>query len=179
VALSAPLPAAPAAASGMPQFDLAQWPGQIVWVLIVFALLYVLLAKVFVPRLAGTIEARETRISGEIGDARRMRDEALEKSAAAAGEMAQAKARARAIADEATAKVKAKGEAQRAAEDAKLGQILAAADEEIAAARATAMTHVQGIAMQTAAAMIERLTGAAASAAELGAADNALAREPA
>jgi F-type H+-transporting ATPase subunit b len=164
----------------MPQFDLAQWPGQIVWVLIVFAVLYVLLAKVFVPRLAGAIDERERRISGEIGDARRMRDESLEKSAAAAGEMAQAKARARAIADEATAKVKAEGEAERAAEDAKLAQILAAADEEIAAARAQAMTHVKEIAASAAVAMIERLTGKAPSAAELRAAETAVAApEPA
>ena len=38
--------------SGLPQFDTAQWPGQIVWFLIIFGVLLLLMRGVFVPRIA-------------------------------------------------------------------------------------------------------------------------------
>jgi F-type H+-transporting ATPase subunit b len=158
---------APPGASGLPQFDLAQWPGEIVWLLIVFALLYLMFSRVFLPRVGGAMALREDKISGEIGAARRMRDEAMARSAEAAGEMAQARARARKLADEAIAQVKAEGQARRAQEDATLAEILAEAETQIASARTQAMVHVRSIARDAAGAMIQRLTGAPASSAEL------------
>src|ERR1700677_53437 len=78
---------------GLPQFDLTQWPGQMVWMLIIFGVLYLLFAKVFVPSVGGTINAREDKIGGDIGEARRLRDEAQAQSQAAADELAAARAR--------------------------------------------------------------------------------------
>ena len=160
-------PAPPAAAGGLPQFDLAQWPGQIVWVLIVFVVLYVLFAKVFLPRVGGTIDAREDRIGGEIGDARRMRDEAAAEAAAAQGEMAQARAQARKLAEDAGKEANAAAAQSRAAEDARIAAVLAAADQRIAGARDAAMGQICGVAADAAAAMVGRLTGRTPTAAEV------------
>ncbi len=154
-------------AGGLPQFDLAQWPGQIVWALGVFLVLYLLFAFVFVPRVSATIEHREDKISGDIGDARRLRDEAQAEADAAAAEMDEARARAHRVAGEARAAAKAQADARQAEEDAKLAAILAEAEGRIAVARGQAMTHVRAIAADTAAAMVERLTGLAASPGEL------------
>jgi F-type H+-transporting ATPase subunit b len=153
--------AAPATAggSGLPQFDIALWPGQIVWVLAIFAVLYILFAKVFVPRIADTIGRREDKIAGDIGDARRLRDAARADMEAAAAEMGQARARAHKVAAEAAAEAKALAANQHAQEEARLGQTLAAADARIAEAKAEAMTHVRAIAVDTAQAMIAKLTG--------------------
>ncbi|MGZ8369982.1 MAG: hypothetical protein ACXWVH_02885, partial [Caulobacteraceae bacterium] len=38
-------------AGGLPQFDPAWWPGQIVWLLFIFAVVFVLMKWVFVPRV--------------------------------------------------------------------------------------------------------------------------------
>ena len=152
---------------GLPQFDVSQWPGQMVWVLIIFAVLYVLFSRVFVPRVAGTIAAREDRISGDIGEARRMRDAARTDLEAAAGEMAAARARAQKVALDAQNEAKAAAAARQAAEEARLAEVLAIAEARIAAARAEAMGHVRAIAIGTAQAMISRLTGAETTAAEV------------
>ena len=50
------------ASAGLPQFDLGQWPGQMVWMLIVFGVMLILFARVFVPKVGGTIAAREDKI---------------------------------------------------------------------------------------------------------------------
>jgi F-type H+-transporting ATPase subunit b len=162
--------AADASASGLPQFDLGQWPGEMVWVLAIFLVLYLLFAFVFVPRVAGTINAREDSISGDIGDARRMRDEAQAEADAAAAEMGEARARAHRVATEARAAAKAAAAERQAEEDRKIGARLAEAEARIGGLRAEAMTHVRGIAAETAAAMVERLTGHGASGAEIDAA---------
>jgi F-type H+-transporting ATPase subunit b len=162
--------AADSSASGLPQFDLAQWPGEMVWVLGIFLVLFLLFQFVFVPAVGGTIDAREDKISGDIGDARRLRDEAQAQAAAAAGEMGEARARAHKVASEARDAAKAAAAARQGEEDAKLAARLSEAEQRIAAARGEAMGHVRAIAAETAGAIIERLTGAAASEAELDAA---------
>lgn len=162
--------AADHASSGLPQFDLTQWPGQMVWSLVIFLILYLLFTYVFVPNIGGTIDKREDSISGDIGDARRLRDEAQAQSDAAAGEMNEARARAHKVAAEAKAAASAAAAARQGEEDTKLATLLAEAEARIAGARAEAMGHVRAIAADTAQAMVERLTGAAPSGAEVNAA---------
>ncbi|HZK99581.1 MAG TPA: hypothetical protein VFC47_06750 [Caulobacteraceae bacterium] len=162
-----PAPATGHAAGGLPQFDLAQWPGQMVWVLIVFGVLFLLFSKVFVPAVGGTITAREDRISGDVAEARRLKAEAEADAAAAAAEMEAVRARARKLALDARNEAKQAAAARRASEDARFSEVMAAAESRIGAARAEAMTHVQAIAVTTAQAMIEKLTGLGASAAEV------------
>ena len=155
------------ASGGLPQFDMTQWPGQMVWVLIVFGILYLLIAKVFLPRVAGTIDTREDKIAGDIGSARRLRDQAQADADAAAGDMAQARARTQKLASDAKDEAKALAAARQAEEDAKLAESLKSAEARIAAGRAEAMSHVRAIAGDTAHAILAKLTGAPASASEV------------
>ena len=74
--------AAEQGSGGLPQFDLSWWPGQMVWMLIIFGVMFFLFARVFVPRVGGAIDDREDRISGDIGAARKLRDEADAQAAA-------------------------------------------------------------------------------------------------
>ena len=161
---------APSTASGLPQFDLAQWPGEIVWMLVIFAVMLFLFSRVFVPRVGGTIAAREDRIAGDIGDARRLKLQADAEADAAAAETAQARARAQKLALDAKARVQAEAAAAEALEQAKLSEHLARAEVQIMAARDQAMSNVRQIALETAASIVEKLTGRAPTAAQLSAA---------
>ena len=158
---------------GLPQFDLGQWPGEIVWLTIIFALLLLMFYFVFVPKVGGTIAAREDKIGGDIGDARRLRDEAEAQSRAAAEELAQARARAQKLAADAKAATSAEAAQAQAAEEARVGQLLADAEARIAVARAAAMGEVRTIAADAALAIVEKLSGKAATGAEV---ERALAR---
>jgi F-type H+-transporting ATPase subunit b len=159
--------AAEQGASGLPQFDLNQWPGQMVWMLVIFGVLFLLFRYVFVPKVGGTIADREDKIGGDIKEARRLRDEAEVQAKAAADEVAQARARAQRLAADAKAAAGAEAERRQGEEEARVAQVLADAETRIATARAEAMTHVRGIAAETAEAIVGRLTGAAPDAAEV------------
>jgi F-type H+-transporting ATPase subunit b len=152
---------------GLPQFDPAYWPGQIVWLLIIFVVLYVVLSKVLLPKVSGAIEVREGKIAGDIAEARRLKDEAEVQAAAAASETAEARSRSQRLAADAKAKANAEAAVRQAAEEAKLNDRLSAAEASIAAAREQAMGNVRTIAAETAQAIVEKLTGAPADAAEV------------
>lgn len=162
--------AAEKASGGLPQFDPAPWPSEIFWALVIFAILYLLVSRVFAPAIGGTIDQREDKIAGDIGDARRARDAAQAELDAAAGELAAARARAQKVALDAQNEAKAAAAARQAEEDAKIAKSLEEAEARIAAARAEAMGHIRSIAVDTAQAMIEKLTGAEADRAEVEAA---------
>jgi F-type H+-transporting ATPase subunit b len=159
--------AADKASATLPQFDLGQWPGEMVWMLIIFGILLLLFARVFVPKIGGTIANREDKISGDIGEARRLRDEAEAQSKAAADDLAQARARAQKLAVDAKAEAAGEAAKRQAAEEARLGQLMADAEARIGAARNEAMSHVRDIAADAASAIVEKLTGRAAAAAEV------------
>ncbi|HLI65174.1 MAG TPA: hypothetical protein VKU90_02320 [Caulobacteraceae bacterium] len=157
-------------ASGLPQFDTSQWPGQAVWILVVFVGMFILISRVFVPRVAGTIAEREDRVSGDIGDARRMKEQAEAEAAAAAAQTAEARARAQRLGLEAKARAQAEAQAKDAQEQARLAETLAHAEQRIVAARREALTHVREIALAGASAMVLKLTGDAPTVAQLNAA---------
>jgi F-type H+-transporting ATPase subunit b len=158
---------------GLPQFDPTWWPGQIIWLLIIFLVVLAFMRLFAVPRLGGTIAEREDRILGDVAEARRLKDEAEAQAQAAAAERAQARAASQKLAQEARAKVQAESAARLAEEEAKLAETTGKAEAGIAAARAKAMTNVRDIAADTAQAIVEKLTGLAASGGEIAAAEAA------
>jgi F-type H+-transporting ATPase subunit b len=155
---------------GLPQFDTTQWAGQAVWFLIIFGVVLALMRFVFVPKIGGAIEARAGKIEGDIAEARRLKDEADARAAEAAAETARARAVAQRLGAEARAKAQAEIAQRMAVEDAKIAETTAAAEAGINAAREAAMTKVGAIASETAQAIVGKLTGKAATTAELAAA---------
>jgi len=163
-------PAEHGGGGGLPQFELQYWGGQIVWLLLIFIVLYTLMSRVFIPRLRAVKDTRAETIASAVAEARRDKDEADDQATAARAEIEQARTRARTVAAEAKAKANAEFAARQAEADARIADELAAAETRIRGLRDTAMASVGDIAVETAGAMVERLTGTTASAADLRAA---------
>jgi len=150
----------------LPQFDPQWWPGQIAWTLIVFVVILAFMRFFAVPRLGGTIADREERIAGDIAQARTLKAEADAQAAAAAAERTKARAESHKLAQDARAKARAQVSEQLALEEAKLNETTGKAEAAINEARDRALGNVGDIAAQTAAAIVEKLTGRAPTAAE-------------
>jgi len=148
---------------GLPQFEFEYWGGQIVWLLLIFIVLYTLMARVFIPRLRRVQDTRAQTIASAVAEARRVQDEADAQAAAA-------RTRARSVAAEAKAKANAEFAARQAEADARIAEEVAAAETRIRGLRDSAMASVGDIAVETAGAMVQRLTGTTATAADLRAA---------
>jgi F-type H+-transporting ATPase subunit b len=146
---------------GFPPFATETFGGQLLWLVITFALLYILLSKLVLPRLTGIIENRRAMIAKDLDDAAAMKTRAEEAGASYEKALAEAKGRAQALAQETRAKLSAESDAKRKALEADLNSRLAESEATIAARKAEAMSHVREIARDTASAIIERLTGRA------------------
>jgi len=60
----------------MPQLDPSLFPTQLFWLLITFVALFLIAWKVALPRITEVLDARQTRIDGDLEKARALKDEA-------------------------------------------------------------------------------------------------------
>ncbi|MBC7799961.1 MAG: F0F1 ATP synthase subunit B' [Gemmatimonadaceae bacterium] len=145
----------------MPQLDFANplTIAQVVWMVFIFAGLYMLLAQWALPQVATVIDARAERIGADLDTARA----AKAQSDAAIAEVTEASRRASADAQAAiaTAIATAKTESleQSRLADEQLTARLAEAEQRIATARTAAMGALRQVAQDTAGAVVTRLTG--------------------
>ena len=158
------------ASGGLPQFEFQWWAGQIFWLLIIFAVLYVLLSRVFLPRLRRVKDERAGTIATAIEAARQVQAEAAGQAEVAKAEVEQARAASRATAAAAKARVTETANARAAEEEAVVNARIAEAEAAIGKTRDAAMSNVSSIASDTTRAIVEKLTGKAATAAETAAA---------
>ena len=151
---------------GLPQFQFEHWGGQIVWLLLTFAVLYFLMAKVFVPRLRKVLDTRAQTIADAVDQARRALSVPTVPPAPARADAAAARAAPPRAGAAPKARANAEAAKRQAVEDERLNAKMAEAEARIRKARDKAMTNVGGIAADTAQAMIEKLTGSKPTAAD-------------
>lgn len=142
-----------------PPFQADTFASQLFWFAIAFVALYIIIARLAIPRVGGIMDARRQSVEGDLAEAKRLKDSSDAAIAAYEKALADARSRAQALANETREKQAKQAEADRHALDATLNSRIAQAEQAIAARRTAAMTNVQDIAVDTAAAIVERLTG--------------------
>mgnify|MGYP001806329957 CR=1 FL=1 len=157
------VPASGGHGGGFPPFDSHTYASQLVWLAIAFGALYVLMAKVALPRVAAILEERGRRVSEDLDQAAKLKGQTDAAIAAYEKALSDAKSRAQAIAAETRDKLAAETDARRKALEADLNTKLAAAEQQIVDGKAKAMLNVRGIAVDAAEAIVQRLVGKAPS----------------
>ena len=160
-----------------PPFNRETFPSQLFWLVICFVLLYLITARLVQPRVAGIIDSRKGRISGDLAEASRLKAESEQAIAAYEKALADARNRAQTIASETRDRLQGEADRNRKSLEEQLNARLAEAEKAIAGTKSAAMANVRGIATEAAAAIVTRLTGVtAAGSAVTAAVDAALKR---
>ena len=158
--------AADAQKAGMPQFDLSRFPSQIFWLGVTFLVLYWVMSKIALPRIGEVLEARANRIGGDLDRASALKAEADQIKAAYEKALGESRAKAQEVGRSTEASL-----AREAADrQARLGNELAGrirdAEGRIAAAKASAMGNLAGVAAEVATLAVQRVAGIGISPAE-------------
>jgi len=142
-----------------PPFDKSTFPSQLVSLSVTFVLLYVLMARVALPRIASILEERRKHVADDLAEAQRFKEQSDAAIVAHEQALADARAHAQTIMDARRQQQAAEAEESRTRLEAQLRKRLAAAEQSIAERRSAAMANVEAIAADSVAAIVERLIG--------------------
>jgi F-type H+-transporting ATPase subunit b len=146
-------------AHAFPPFDSSNFASTLIWLAISFGLLYVLMAKIALPRVEKILHTRANKIAGDLQEAHAAREKSEKAAAEQEKKIADARAKAQAVAQQTQAKINAENDEKRNALEADLNGKLAAVEKQISETKAKAMANVGSIAADAAAAVVERITG--------------------
>ena len=143
----------------MPQLDASTFVSQIFWLIVCFSILYYLLSRKALPRVAEILEARADRVRADLDEAQKLRKEAEEVMTSYEAVMAEAQSKAQTRIAETQAKLQAEAADKQGKLEAKLAKQVADAEARIAKARADALSDLDDAALTTAQAAAQHLAG--------------------
>ncbi|ALG71874.1 ATPase [Azospirillum thiophilum] len=127
----------------MPQLNPANFPTQIFWLALTFGVLYHLMSKKALPRVAEVLEARQERISRDLAKAAQLKEEAEAIMAQVEKSLAGARAEAQGVIAQASADIEANNQARQAQLNADIAERLRSAEASIAAAKDEALANIR------------------------------------
>ena len=67
------------AEGGMPQLNPEFWASQIFWLILIFSSLYIIMWKIFLPKISDSIENRKSRVVGDLNETQKLKENAEKK----------------------------------------------------------------------------------------------------
>lgn len=146
-------------AIGMPQLCFDWWGNQIFWLVITLLVIFFVLSRIALPRIASVLAERQGTITNDIAAAEDLKRKAEEAEAAYEKALADARAEAQAIAAKTRDDIKADLADAMAKADEEISAKAVESEKAIAEIRASAMSNVEVVAKDTAEAIVAALGG--------------------
>jgi F-type H+-transporting ATPase subunit b len=147
--------------SGMPQFNVTNFPSQVFWLVVSFAVLYFLMATTVLPRIGKIVEGREGKIQSDLDAAQKANDAARVAAAEQEKALAEARSQASVVVREATDKAAQHTTAKLHELGDKLAATISEAELRIGQQRTQAISGLAGMSSEIASAVLAKLVGSA------------------
>lgn len=139
-----------AESAGLPQLDVSTFANQIFWLVVTLVVIYFVLSKVALPRIASVLADRQGTITNDLAAAEDLKIKAAEAEDAYNKALADARTEANRIAAETKAEIQAEVDAAMAKADAEIAARTAESEARITEIREGAAVAVQDVAKETA-----------------------------
>ena len=143
----------------MPQMDFADYMPQVVWLVITFATLYVLMAKLALPRITDILETRQRHLEHDLELSEKLRDEAQTTLAEYDAAIVSARAETESLLAKARESIQTETQERIAELNGRLESEIRESDARIRHAMSQAMDEIVVVAGNSARAAVERLAG--------------------
>ena len=143
--------------TGMPQLNPEFWIAQIFWLILIFSSLYLIIWKIFLPRITYSIENRKSRIVNDLDEAQKLKDNAEKKLKEYNEIIEKSKKEAKKIIDDSKKKLDRDIENKKQKFNDEIEKELLAAEKEIKVLKKTSISNIRSIAAETSSEIIKQV----------------------
>ena len=143
--------------SGMPQLNTEFWPAQVFWLILIFSILYLIIWKIFLPRITYSVENRKSRIVNDLDEAQKLKDNAEKKLKEYNEIIENAKKEAKKIFENNRKKLEEDLEKKKHKLNSEIEKELAAIEKEIKDLKKSSLSNISKIAAETSAEVIKQI----------------------
>ena len=148
-----------AAEAGMPQLNPKYWASQAFWLIIIFLSIYILISRIFIPKIKSNIDMRESKIRKDLEEAKTFREEAEKKLKAYKDLMESAKVDAKKILSESSQKLNEDMQAKKNKIQKEIEQETHNAEKEIQKFKSEALNKVNAISEEIVSTLVKDIFG--------------------
>ena len=143
--------------SGMPQLNTEFWSAQIFWLILIFSILYLIIWKIFLPKITYSIENRKSRIVNDLDEAQKLKERAERKLKEYNKIIENSKKEAKKIIDNNRKKLEQDIEVKKKTFSDEIEKELLAVEKEILDLKKNSMPNIKKIAIDTSSEVIKKI----------------------
>ena len=146
-----------AAEVGMPQLNPEFWAAQVFWLILIFSFLYLIIWKIFLPKITYSIENRKSRVVNDLDEAQKLKESAEKKLNEYNQIIATTKKEAKKIIEVSKKKLERDIENKKQKFNDEIEKELVAAEREIKDLKKSSISNISNIAAETSAEIIRKI----------------------
>ena len=143
--------------AGMPQLNPEFWSAQIFWLILIFSTLYLIIWKIFLPKITYSIESRKSRIVNNLDEAQKLKESAEKKLKEYNKIIENSKNEAKKLIEDERKKLDKDIELKKKNFNSEIEKELAAVEKEIKDLKKTSLVSISKIASETSAELIKNI----------------------
>jgi F-type H+-transporting ATPase subunit b len=143
--------------TGMPQLNPEFWTAQIFWLILIFSSLYLIIWKIFIPKITYSIENRKSKVVNDLDEAQKLKENAEKKLKEYNEIIEKSKKEAKKIIDDSKKKLDRDIENKKQEFNDEIEKELTATEKEIKDLKKTSTSNVADIAAETSAEIIRQI----------------------
>ena len=143
--------------TGMPQLNPEFWTAQIFWLILIFSSLYLIIWKIFLPKITYSIENRKSRAVNDLDEAQKLKENAEKKLGEYNKIIEESKKKAKKIIEDSKKKLDQDIENKKQKFIDEIEKEMAAAEKEIKDLKKSSISNISSIATETSTEVIKQI----------------------
>tara|TARA_B100000029_G_scaffold276421_1_gene270995 strand:- start:40 stop:621 length:582 start_codon:yes stop_codon:yes gene_type:complete len=147
------------AEGGMPQLNPEYWYAQIFWLILIFSVLYLIVWKIFLPRISNNVENRRLRIINDLNEAQKLKENAEKKLKEYEKIIENSKKEAKKILQESQKKLENELDKKKQILDEEINKEIKIAENEILSLKKSSVNNINKIAIEISSEILKQTVG--------------------
>ena len=148
--------------TGMPQLNPEFWTAQIFWLILIFSSLYLIIWKIFLPRITYSIENRKSRVVNDLDEAQKLKENAEKKLNEYNKIIEEAKKESKRIIEDSKKKIGSDIENKKQNFNKEIEKELLNVEKEIDSLKKSSISNINKIAVEISSEMIKQIVSTGA-----------------